>query len=113
MEEILRKKKNMSSARRTLLAFDRGSLMNIHRPIAGGVMTIENAHNKRLQRTRLSVALPAVLSREAAAGNDAVDLRMMEQLPGPGVEHADHPEACAGLGPVTVRLMREARKSRL
>src|SRR5882672_6300077 len=56
MEEILRKKKNMSSARRTLLAFDRGSLMSIHRPIAGGVMTIESAHNKRLQRTRLSVA---------------------------------------------------------
>src|SRR6266404_1640779 len=38
---------------------------------------------------------PATVSSEAAAGDDVMDVGMIEQLPGPGVEHADHAEAGA------------------
>ncbi|MEK6283806.1 MAG: hypothetical protein AABN95_25905 [Acidobacteriota bacterium] len=35
---------------------------------------------------------PAVEVREAAAGDDVMDMGMIEELAGPGVEHADHAE---------------------
>jgi hypothetical protein len=37
--------------------------MNIHRPIAGGVMTIDNAHNKALQLTARCVLLNSLIVR--------------------------------------------------
>ncbi len=38
---------------------------------------------------------PVAVISEAATGNDVVHVRMIEQLAGPGVEHADHAEAGA------------------
>ena len=38
---------------------------------------------------------PATVSSEAAAGDDVIDVGMIAQLPGPGVEHADHAQAGA------------------
>src|SRR5260370_17505932 len=43
----------------------------------------------------LACRAPATVVSEAAAGDEVMDVRMIEQLPGPGVEHADHPEAGA------------------
>jgi hypothetical protein len=47
------------------------------------------------QQKVLAGRAPAALVREAAAGDDVVDVGMIEQLAGPGVEHADHTEAGA------------------
>src|SRR5260370_33991636 len=43
----------------------------------------------------LACRAPATVVSEAAAGDEVMDVRMIEQLPGAGVEHADHPEAGA------------------
>jgi hypothetical protein len=36
---------------------------------------------------------PAAVSSQTTASDDVMNVRMIEQLAGPGVEHADHAEA--------------------
>src|SRR5712691_8311047 len=47
---------------------------------------------------------PAASSSKAAARGDVMNMRMIEELAGPGVEHADHPEAGADEARVVCQL---------